>query len=150
MIEEMCPWLTEAINKGFLPIECYIENFYVRTVHNFGFNGDPVGLPIEVCYRLFEIFIFLQDRSFAHFIAIVMHCLEIKMEHILTLDREQLFKYVSNGYFLKDCFLTESEYQRLLDEALLPDFNHLEDFLITFADRNQNLQEQVRWIMISR
>ena len=59
MIEEACPWLTEAISKGFLPIECYIENFYVRTVHNFGFNGDPVGLPIEVSYRLFEIFIFL-------------------------------------------------------------------------------------------
>ena len=75
MIEEMCPWLSEAMNKSFMPIECYIENLYVRTVHNFGFNGDQMGLPIEVSYRLFEIFIFLQDRSFAHFIAIVIHCL---------------------------------------------------------------------------
>ena len=75
MIEEMCPWLTKAMSKSFLPIECYIENLYCRTVNNFGFNGDPMGLPIEVSYRLFEIFIFLQDRSFAHFIAIVIHCL---------------------------------------------------------------------------
>ena len=83
MIEEMCPWLSEAMcprlseamSKSFLPIECYIENLYCRTVHNFGFNGDPMGLPIEVSYRLFEIFIFLQDRSFTHFIAIVIHCL---------------------------------------------------------------------------
>ena len=72
------------------------------------------------------------------------------MEHILTLNREELFKYVGNGCFLTDCLLNESEYQRLLNEALLPDFNQLEDFLITFADEKQNLQEQVRWIMISR
>ena len=109
-IEETCPWLTEEINKGFLPIECFIENFYARTVHNFGFNGDPMGLPIEVSYRLFELYIFLYDKNFAHFIALVVHCLQIKMPHILDLDREQLFKYVSNGCFLKDCFLVESEY----------------------------------------
>ena len=61
MIEEMCPWLTEEINKGFMPFECYIENFYCRTVQNFGFNGEEVGLPVEVSYRLLELFIFFHD-----------------------------------------------------------------------------------------
>ena len=132
-IKDICPWLQEEIAKDNLPIECYIENFYARTVHNFGFNGDPMGLPIEVSYRLFELFIFFQDKNFAHFIALVMHCLQIKMVHILSLGREQLFRYVSNGCFLKDCFLVESDYEQLLHEAILPDFNHLDEFMTTFA-----------------
>ena len=57
-IRETCPELEELISKGILIVDCYIENFYARTVHNFGFNGDPQGLPIEVSYRLFELFIF--------------------------------------------------------------------------------------------
>ena len=129
MIEENCPWLIEEINRGGMPFECYIENFYCRTVQNFGFNGELVGLPVELSYRLLELFIFFHDKNFSHFIALVIHCLNIKEEHILTLDRDDLFKYVSNGAFLKDCFLIESEYEQLLNKAILPDFNHLYDFL---------------------
>ena len=72
------------------------------------------------------------------------------MTYILQLGYDDLFKYVSNGCFLKDCFLCESEYQQLLYEALLPDFNHLDEFMKLFAESNHNLIEQVRWILISR
>ena len=72
------------------------------------------------------------------------------MVYILQLDSDQLFRYVSNGCFLTDCFLLESEYEQLLYQALLPDFNHLEEFMKTFAGSNHNVLEQIRWILISR
>ena len=46
-----------------IPFECYIENFYLKTVHNFGFSGEGGGLPVEAAVRLFEFFLFFQDTN---------------------------------------------------------------------------------------
>ena len=78
-ITETCPDLMDQISVGIMPLECYIESLYTRTVQNFGFNGDPNGLPVEVCWRLFELYIFFEDKYFAHFTALVIHCLQMRM-----------------------------------------------------------------------
>ena len=29
-----------------MPLQAYMENFYVRTVYNLGFSGEENGLPV--------------------------------------------------------------------------------------------------------
>ena len=106
-----------------MPLEAYVENFYVRTRYNFGFNGDLVGLPVEVSLLLFEHFLFFEDTESEHFISMVIHMIRLKLDHILSLAPDILFKYVSNGHFITDCLMNESSFDQIFLESILVDFD---------------------------
>ena len=48
-MEKKFPAIITKINNSMMPIEAFIQNLYCRTAMNFGFTGDEVGLPLEVC-----------------------------------------------------------------------------------------------------
>ena len=118
----------KIIDEPFMPLQCYIENLYVRTVHNFGFSGDEMGLPVEVAMVLFEFFLFFKDFESKHLIGLIVHMLEMKLDYILTLDSMALFRYVSNGCFITDVVMNSDDYTRLFSEIVLSEFDDLVGF----------------------
>ena len=96
-----------------------MQNFYCRTVYNLGFSGEDSGLPAEVSVRLLEIYLFLQEKQFLKFIPIVIAMIQIKLDHMMQLDDlDDLFKYLSNGVFITDILMNESDCDRLFKSIL--------------------------------
>lgn len=141
LIKENCKWLLARVSQGFLPMEAYIENLYVRAVHNFGFSGDDIGLPIEVSLWLLELFVCLNDCQFTNLANLLVHALNIKRDYILQLDPScTLFRYVSNGCFLTDCLIVDADYERLVEESILPTFDQLNDLEQVFANEFEEVK----------
>ena len=93
----------------------------MRVGLSFGFQGEECGLPIEAARRLFEFFLFFQDVEGVGLIDLIIFTLKLQLDHIMTLsDFRSLFGYVSQGQFLRDCFLTESLYEKVLTDFLAP------------------------------
>ena len=85
-IKDKVPEVAKIIGEGGIPLEAYIENFYVRTVYNLGFAGERCALPIEVSLRLLEFYLLFEDVDSEHFIFIVIKMLQLKLNKIQTLD----------------------------------------------------------------
>ena len=65
----------------------------------------------------------------------VIHMIRLKLDHILSLDPNDLFKYVSNGHFITDCLMNESSFEQIFQEAVLVDFDDQTEFSKVIASK---------------
>ena len=81
---------------------------------------------METSLRLFEFFIFNCDSQTTAICTLIIYCLQICEEHILTNlvdDDAELFRFIGHGKFLEECMGYKSPefFNKLVQEYLLPD-----------------------------
>lgn len=54
--------------------------------------------------------------------------LKLKEDYMKSLPWEDLFRYLSNGQFITEIFMVESEFNKLFQETVLADFDNTVDF----------------------